>query len=230
MPGLADIISPARTPRSSGAPIPSRPPSIPSDSTNPHLFPTKNQVPSHRRTNEGSGQTSRLEQFVHRHLPNQPDRHRKIAETRSNNSRRGAIENQMTRIWHTGDVYAPHDLSSVEMVKARLARMPARSRGRNAGALNSRRKGSKDVVDALGINPVAEYKNVAMMGEYVSGMGRIRHGRETGLRAVNQRKMAKAIRRSIGIGLLPSVHRHPELHPDRLNLRGQASSGKPFNA
>lgn len=42
-------------------------------------------------------------------------------------------------------------------------------------------------------------------------MGRIKHSRETGLRPVNQRKVAKAIRRAIGMGLHPSVHWHPEI-------------------
>ena len=42
-------------------------------------------------------------------------------------------------------------------------------------------------------------------------MGRIKHGNETGLRPVNQRRMAKAIRRAMGIGLVPGVHRHPEI-------------------
>ncbi len=42
-------------------------------------------------------------------------------------------------------------------------------------------------------------------------MGRIQHSKETGLRPVNQRKMAKAIRRAIGMGLHPSVHKHPEI-------------------
>jgi small subunit ribosomal protein S18 len=41
--------------------------------------------------------------------------------------------------------------------------------------------------------------------------GRIKRGDQTGLRLVNQRKVAKAIRRAIGLGLHPSVHRHPEL-------------------
>ena len=49
------------------------------------------------------------------------------------------------------------------------------------------------------------------MSEYMTPMGRIKPGTETGLRKVNQRKMAKAIRRSIGLGLMPSVHRHPEI-------------------
>lgn len=50
-----------------------------------------------------------------------------------------------------------------------------------------------------------------MMSEYMSDMGRIKHSRETGLRPVNQRRMAKAIRRAIGTGLMPGVHRHPEI-------------------
>lgn len=50
-----------------------------------------------------------------------------------------------------------------------------------------------------------------MMWEYVTNMGRIKHSRDTGLGNVNQRKMAKAVRRSIGMGLMPSVHKHPEM-------------------
>jgi small subunit ribosomal protein S18 len=42
-------------------------------------------------------------------------------------------------------------------------------------------------------------------------MGRIKHGSETGLRPVNQRRLARAIRRAVGLGLMPSVHRHPEI-------------------
>ncbi len=49
------------------------------------------------------------------------------------------------------------------------------------------------------------------MSEYMTPMGRIKHSKETGLRPVNQRRIARAIRRSIGIGMMPSVHRHPEL-------------------
>ncbi len=49
------------------------------------------------------------------------------------------------------------------------------------------------------------------MTEYMTTMGRIRHSRETGLRAVNQRRIAKAIRRAVGMGLMPSVHKHPEM-------------------
>lgn len=59
------------------------------------------------------------------------------------------------------------------------------------------------------------------MSEYMTPMGRIASSRETGLRPVNQRRIAKAIRRSIGMGLMPSVHRHPELFYQKKQQRGQ---------
>ncbi len=77
-----------------------------------------------------------------------------------------------------------------------------------------------DVLDSLGVDPREHYKNFSMMGEYVSEMGRIKHRSETGLRPVNQRRMAKAIRRAIGTGLMPSTYRHPELLRDDLAARG----------
>ncbi len=49
------------------------------------------------------------------------------------------------------------------------------------------------------------------MSEFMTGMGRIKHSKETGLRPVNQRKVAKAIRRAIGIGIMPSIHHHPQM-------------------
>ncbi len=51
-------------------------------------------------------------------------------------------------------------------------------------------------------------------------MGRIKHSNDTGLRPVNQRRMAKAIRRAVGLGLHPSVHKHPEML--RLELQNLA--------
>ena len=63
----------------------------------------------------------------------------------------------------------------------------------------------------LNANAEATAQNFSMMSEYMTSMGRIKHRRDTGLRAVNQRKIAKAIRRAVGMGLLPSVHEHPEV-------------------
>lgn len=50
-----------------------------------------------------------------------------------------------------------------------------------------------------------------MIAEHITSHGRIEHSKVTGLRPVNQRKMAKAIRRAVGMGLHPSVHLHPEI-------------------
>jgi small subunit ribosomal protein S18 len=62
------------------------------------------------------------------------------------------------------------------------------------------------------------------MSEYVTPVGRIKHRNTTGLRPVNQRKIAKAIRRAIGLGLMPSVHRHPEILAAELKAKVDGSS------
>ncbi|GAB7344411.1 hypothetical protein MBLNU457_2263t1 [Dothideomycetes sp. NU457] len=107
------------------------------------------------------------------------------------------MSKQITRRWRAGDVYAPHDLTGVEMSKWKKVHQKGRPK--------------KDAFDVLRLNPLDLYKNFTVMSEYVTEMGRIKPRSETGLRPVNQRKVAKAIRRAIGIGLMPSVHKHPEL-------------------
>lgn len=70
-------------------------------------------------------------------------------------------------------------------------------------------------------------QNFSVMSEYMTEMGRIRHSKSTGLRPVNQRKIAKAIRRAIALGLMPSVHRHPEII--KMDMEGRRSgSGRIF--
>lgn len=110
------------------------------------------------------------------------------------------LEQQLPRRWAVGDVYSPHDLSGVEMSKWKKQSRKPRPRAKD-----------RDVMDQLGMNPLDHYRNISIMGEYVTEMGRIRKSTDTALRPVNQRRMAKAIRRAIGIGLIPSVYRHPEL-------------------
>ncbi|TLD23937.1 hypothetical protein PspLS_06849 [Pyricularia sp. CBS 133598] len=101
---------------------------------------------------------------------------------------------QSPRRWNQGELYSPHDLSPEELARFRKPTRP-----------------KFDVIDVLGINPLDEYQNFSMISEYMTPMGRIKHPKETCLRPVNQRKIAKAIRRAIGLGLHPSVHHHPEL-------------------
>lgn len=49
------------------------------------------------------------------------------------------------------------------------------------------------------------------MQEFTSSSGQINHSSSTGLRPVNQRKIAKMIRRIQGMGIYPTIHDHPEL-------------------
>ncbi|EHK25566.1 uncharacterized protein TRIVIDRAFT_32579 [Trichoderma virens Gv29-8] len=101
---------------------------------------------------------------------------------------------QMPRRWDAGDVYSPHDMSPVEMQKWR-----------------KRSPRSGDVIDALGIRPLDMYKNFSLIQEFTSTSGQITHSSGTSLRPVNQRKIAKMIRRVQGMGLYPTIHAHPEM-------------------
>jgi len=113
-----------------------------------------------------------------------------------------ALARQLPRFWKVGDVYAPHDLSGAEARKWRIRTRP-----------------TTDAFDALSVNPLTLYKNFSIMSEYMTEMGRIRHSSSTGLRPVNQRKIAKAIRRAISLGLMPAVHRHPQILKDQIEKR-----------
>ncbi|KAM5352566.1 hypothetical protein ACJ41O_005288 [Fusarium nematophilum] len=101
---------------------------------------------------------------------------------------------QMPRRWEAGDVYSPHDLSPVEMQKWRK-RSPRKN----------------DVIDALGINPLDMYKNFSLIEHFTTPSGMINSSKLTRLRPVNQRKVAKMVRRVQGMGIYPSVHAHPEM-------------------
>ncbi|KAI1188109.1 ribosomal protein S18 [Nemania serpens] len=122
---------------------------------------------------------------------------------------------QLPRRWRAGDVYSPHDMSPTEMTKWRK---------------NTARK--QDLVDLLGLRPLDMYRNFSVISEFMTPHGRIKRAVDTGLRPVNQRKMAKAIRRAIGLGLHPSVHHHPELlmrGPHRVLVQSTASTNKTPN-
>jgi len=63
-------------------------------------------------------------------------------------------------------------------------------------------------------------QNLPLLSEFTTETGRIKTGKETGLRLRNQRRIAKAVRRAIGIGLMPSVYKHPELMAEKLGIKG----------
>ena len=63
-------------------------------------------------------------------------------------------------------------------------------------------------------------QNMPLLSNFVTETGRIKHSNLTGLKPKNQRKIAKAVRRAIGCGLMPSVHRHPEVMAKTLDIEG----------
>ncbi|KKK21952.1 hypothetical protein P175DRAFT_0502307 [Aspergillus ochraceoroseus IBT 24754] len=134
--------------------------------------------------------TQNIPRAVRRRAPNRL----KFIEAQKAQAESRALERFQTREWKAGDIYAPHDLSPAEMKKWRKRYSP-----------------ETDAFDSLNMNPLDVYKNFSILSEYITPMGRIKHRKETGLRPANQRKIAKAIRRAIGLGLMPSVHRHPEI-------------------
>ncbi|CAI6335019.1 unnamed protein product [Periconia digitata] len=142
-----------------------------------------NQPRTFRQSN--TGQVKRLERSANASLQSEEE----LAAA----AQRTAYQKHMYRKWQPGDVYAPHDLSGAEQNKWRLGRSAPKT----------------DAFEVLGINPINEYKNFTILSEYMTETGRVKHSKLTGLRPKSQRKIAKAIRRAVGLGLMPSVHRHP---------------------
>ncbi len=87
----------------------------------------------------------RLAQEMGRNRPLSPheriENRRKAVESLDKKGRARDLEKLQIRRWKAGDLYAPHDLSPVEMQKWR-----------------KRHKSNTDVFDALAINPLHEYK------------------------------------------------------------------------
>jgi small subunit ribosomal protein S18 len=61
-------------------------------------------------------------------------------------------------------------------------------------------------------------QNFTVLSEFITETGRIKHSNLTGLKRKNQRKVAKTIRRAIGLGIIPSVHRHPMILEKKVGI------------
>lgn len=210
------------------------------DSTTPESAPearSSNNVPVGRAPGYGvnrssNNTTAELHSLISRTGPG--SQQRSGVTTPSTRSRSGSqsrnrvdtaspkrLMDHQPRRWEVGDVYSPHDLSAAEARKNAIARRPDAGRftrppGRNSGP---------DVFDALTLDPRNSYQNIAMMAGFVTDLGRIKSRKITGLRPRNQRRMAKAVRRAIGIGLIPSAYRHPELMEERKEQKGRFNTG-----
>ncbi|KAF9891268.1 hypothetical protein FE257_004832 [Aspergillus nanangensis] len=157
----------------------------------------------HQRNSNNNNNNRGPRVFNRRRVQNR----QKFLEDQRSQGESRALERFQFRDWKSGDIYAPHDLSPSEMKKWKKRNAP-----------------SRDAFDSLNMNPLSLYKNFSIMSEYITPLGRIKHRSTTGLRPVNQRKIAKAIRRAIGLGLMPSVHKHPEILAAELKARTDGSS------
>ncbi|KAI1806754.1 ribosomal protein S18 [Daldinia bambusicola] len=166
---------------------------------------------SSQQQQRGPPESTAAASTIYDRLRNTVARRVDIEERLRENARVEDYLRQMPRRWRTGDVYAPHDMSPSEMNK--LRRTQSRKR---------------DLVDVLGLRPLDMYRNFSVISEYMTAHGRIKRAVDTGLRPVNQRKMAKAVRRAIGLGIHPSVHFHPEILI-RENVRYQEQTSATVN-
>ncbi|KAG0166838.1 hypothetical protein DFQ28_007027 [Apophysomyces sp. BC1034] len=94
------------------------------------------------------------------------------------------------KLQRVGNTYHPQDLDDAhhQEVMRQRRRTPERR--------------TEDPFDALGLNPLHEYKNFRLLSEFVSDIGKILPREQTGLTAKNQRKLAQAIKRARAMGLM----------------------------
>lgn len=69
-----------------------------------------------------------------------------------------------------------------------------------------------DIFYQLGIDPVDECMNSALLGHFVTRMGRVEKRAETKLTMRSQRRLAKAIKRAKMMGIMPTHSKSPGLH------------------
>ncbi|KAJ4001790.1 ribosomal protein S18, partial [Lentinula boryana] len=106
----------------------------------------------------------------------------------------------------------PHRLSYKSVLKQR-GRPPTRAK---VGP--SRREAQYlDPFYRLGVDPLKQAMNPAMLIPFVSEMGKVYGRNVTGLTKKNQRKVGKAIRRAKMMGIFPILSKRNIFQPGRLN-------------
>lgn len=104
----------------------------------------------------------------------------------------------------------PHQLTY--KVRLRTPRKPLKRATVGPGTREARHK---DVFYQLGLDPLSECQNPALLAGFLSEMGKI-YGREvTGLTTKNQRRLGKAIRRAKMMGVIPILSSPPDLQQKR---------------
>ncbi|RUS22269.1 ribosomal protein S18-domain-containing protein [Endogone sp. FLAS-F59071] len=92
------------------------------------------------------------------------------------------------KTFQSGTTYRPNDLNDAlyeERMRAKRGKVE---------------RPTQDPFDALGLDPLKEYKNYTLLSSFISEMGKILPREQTGVTAKNQRKLAKAIKRARAMG------------------------------
>ncbi|KAL0078838.1 ribosomal protein S18 [Phycomyces blakesleeanus] len=100
------------------------------------------------------------------------------------------------KIHRVGDTYHPEDLNDTRYQESLRQR-----RGRPVTP-------AVDPFDALGLDPLHEYKNFRLLSHFVSDMGKILPRTQTGVSAKNQRKLAHAVKRARAMGLMSCTSKY----------------------
>jgi len=89
-------------------------------------------------------------------------------------------------------------------------RVVTKQRGRTSGRWGGGRYAAKRKVCSFCVNQIKEinYKNISLIGGYISDRGKIESRRRTGTCAKHQRALAMAIKRARHIALLPYAPEH----------------------
>ncbi|KAJ4478285.1 hypothetical protein J3R30DRAFT_3480341 [Lentinula aciculospora] len=121
--------------------------------------------------------------------------------------------NSLYRAFIPNQFIQPHRLSYNSVVKQR-GRPPTR-----AQVGPSRREAQHmDPFYRLGVDPLKQAMNPAMLIPFVSEMGKVYGRNVTSLTKKNQRRIGKAIRRAKMMGILPILSKRNIFQPPKLNL------------
>ncbi|KAJ3092231.1 PAB-dependent poly(A)-specific ribonuclease subunit 3 [Quaeritorhiza haematococci] len=96
------------------------------------------------------------------------------------------------RQFQVKDTYSPRDLNERNLQDYLKAK---------------EKKPKQDMFKMLKLDPLACYKDVGVLSHFVTELGMIKRGSETGSSIQNQRRLARAVKRAQAIGLMPYTYR-----------------------
>ena len=134
-------------------------------------------------------------------------------KSRSNQSQHRKLLNTARIQWRqrfsVGDTYAPEDLieGALNAVNQRQQRQSSSS---SSNRPTSKWQQDKDIFTKFNISPASEYKNAALLSEYVNDIGQVLPRSKTGVSASVQRQLVKTLNHAVHLGIIPRSKKHPD--------------------